>query len=84
MVVYASSVTPVGYWSFKVEKRAAPTVTGSSSSRVVFPSNIGGAGGQVSASIINTSAAQINPAITISTASAGWMDGFTVYASAEL
>jgi hypothetical protein len=83
-VVYSASQVPVGAWIFKVTKRASPTVIGSSSSRIVFPTNIGGSGGAIIASTVDINWTQLGAATPVSTASAGWIDSFTATASSEL
>ena len=83
-IAYSTNQVAVWAWQFQVTKRASPTVTGSTSSRLVFPSNIGGSGGAVVSSIINSYAAQLATTTTVSTASAGWVDNYSATASAEL
>jgi hypothetical protein len=83
-ICYANGVTAVAYTRFRTKKRAAPSVTFSGVARMVFPSNIGGSSGTLSANVINTDATQTNSTTTISTASAGWFDNYSMFASSEL
>jgi hypothetical protein len=83
-ICYANGVTAVAYTRFRTKKRAAPSVTYSGAARMVFPSNIGGSSGTLIANVINTDATQTNSTTTISTASAGWFDNYSMFASSEL
>lgn len=84
-VVYAAAIVAVSQLRFVVPKRAAPAVTLSyASARVVFPSNVGGTAGTMTTNFITTQSMQVASGTTISAASAGWIDAFTAYISAEL
>ena len=83
-ICYSNGVAAVGYLRFRTKKRASPSVAFSGAARLVFPSNIGGTSGTLTSNVINTDAANFVSTTTIGTASAGWFDGFSIYASAEL
>ena len=82
-VVYSNGLGAVGYAPFKVGKRVAPTVSFVPGSRFIFPSNIGGATGTLSGTS-SVDGVGISTTNTIASASAGWIDTFSLFADSEL
>jgi hypothetical protein len=85
-VCWATGAVAVAPWQYIVPKRVAPTISFPVNGNARFVSPPGGATAGKTITYVNrnTQTAVLNTSDTYGSAGAGWIDGFTVAASAEL